>query len=68
MSKEDFISKARLIYGDRFDYRYVPDIILENYTSVPIFCSEHGLFYQTVYQHLNGVGCMLCRLKDEGKK
>lgn len=68
MCKKDFVNKAKAIYGDRFDYKYVPDIILENYTNIPIYCPEHGLFYQTVYQHLKGVGCMVCNVEKEMKK
>jgi len=60
MRKEDFIKKAILVHGDKYNYKCVPDIILNNDTPVPIVCPIHGLFYQTVYQHLNGVGCIKC--------
>lgn len=67
MTKKEFIEKATEIYGNEYDYSKVPDIKLENYTSIPIFCIKHGLFYQTVYQHLSGAGCMEC-IKDKNEK
>ena len=60
MSRDNFIEKAKQKYGDRYDYRGVPDIDLQPYTRVPIYCDKHGLFYQSVYDHLEGKGCFDC--------
>ena len=60
MSKQEFIEEANKIYGNEYTYEYVNDDNLEPYTSIPITCKKHGLFYQTVYQHLNGAGCFEC--------
>lgn len=64
MNKKEFIKKANEIYGNKYDYKEVPDIHLENYTMIPIICDKHGLFYQTVYEHLNEKGCFDCYTED----
>ena len=63
MTKAEFIEKAKEIYGDQYDYRGVPDKV-ENYSMVPIVCSKHGLFYQSVYDHLNREGCFKCKYNN----
>ena len=60
MTRKEFIEKAIEIYGDKYDYRSVPDIDLQPHASIPIYCEKHGLFYQTVYFHLQGIGCPNC--------
>lgn len=64
MTKQEFIEKAREIHGDKYDYKMIQDESLEPYTSVPIICNEHGLFWQSVYRHLSGIGCFECNRKD----
>lgn len=63
MSKAEFIEKARAIYGDKYDYSMVSEKI-ENYSVVPIKCCKHGLFYESVYNFLNGRGCFKCDNND----
>jgi len=63
VTKAEFIKKAKEIYGDQYDYRAVPDK-LENYSIVPIVCFKHGMFYQSVYNHLQGQGCFECEHND----
>lgn len=60
MTREEFIDKAKQIYGDKYDYRSVPNIDLQPYNNIPIFCDKHGLFFQSVYNHLQGKGCFEC--------
>lgn len=60
MTREEFIDKAVEKYGNKYDYRGVPDTNLQPYSTVPIHCEKHGLFYQTVYFHLQGIGCPNC--------
>lgn len=59
-SKEQFISKAKTVHGDRYDYSS------SNYTSnkskVNIICSIHGKFEQRPSDHLSGYGCYKCTL------
>lgn len=61
---EWFVEKAKRIHGDKYDYsksKYV------NWnTKVCIICKEHGEFWQTPGNHLNGFhaqGCPVCGRK-----
>ena len=57
----EFITRAKLIHGDKYDYSKV------NYSTtnekVSIVCSTHGEFKQTPYGHLSGLGCKKCGYK-----
>ena len=57
-NNNDFISDARCVHGDKYDYSKV-EYINAN-TKVCIICPEHGEFWQTPHSHLNGRGCQLC--------
>jgi len=61
-----FITKARILYGNRFDYSKV---IYSNIdTKVIIVCKKHGEFLQSPYNHLKGfAGCKLCMAKKLSK-
>lgn len=54
-----FISKARKIHGDKYDYSKV--IYTRNNEDVEIICPIHGSFKQTPNNHLHGEGCLKCR-------
>ena len=58
LTTEEFIKRAIEIHGDRYDYSKV------NYnnigTKVCIICKEHGEFWITPFNHLNGKGCSKC--------
>ena len=58
MSKEEFISRAIEIHGDKYDYSKV--IYINNRTKVTIICPEHGEFEQAPSVHLIGCGCPKC--------
>ena len=55
---EEFISKARNIHGDIYDYSLVN--YKNNNTQVEIICTEHGKFIQPPKDHLSGRGCPIC--------
>ncbi|MBQ9238175.1 hypothetical protein IJ556_00440 [bacterium] len=55
---EEFIKKAKAIYGDRYDYSKVE--YKGNKEKVCIICGEHGEFWQTPNNHLLGAGCPTC--------
>ena len=57
---EDFISDAKLIHGDKYDYSLVKYI--NNRVNVKIIRSKHGEFEQTPDAHLVGHGCQKCGL------
>lgn len=58
LTKEDFIEKARIVHGDKYDYSNVEYI--NSTTPVCIICPIHGEFWQTPNAHLNGHGCDQC--------
>ena len=64
----DFISEARELYGDFYEY---PDQPFQNRRGkVRIICPEHGEFLKTPQKHLSGQECSPCTLLrniSEGK-
>lgn len=58
MTTEEFITRAKAIHGDKYDYS------ISEYTGqkekVKIICSIHGIFEQQVGNHLQGKGCARC--------
>ena len=63
---ETFIKKAREVHGNKYDYSKVEYVNIK--TKVCIICPEHGEFWQTPYQHLNGSGCSKCGYIIRGNK
>ena len=58
LNTKDFIEKAKEVHGNKYDYSKVEYINTD--TKVCIICKEHGEFWQTPHQHLNGSGCKNC--------
>ena len=58
LTTEEFITKARKIHGDKYDYSKVEYI--NNLTKVCIICPIHGEFWQTPNRHLSGCNCPFC--------
>ena len=60
-SKKQFIEKATIIHGNKYDYSKV------NYKNcdmkIKITCFKHGEFLQTPFEHLQGKGCINCRIE-----
>ena len=54
----EFIKKAKIAHGDRYDYSKVTYV--NNHTKVKIICHEHGVFEQKPNGHLGGKGCLDC--------
>ena len=61
INKEEFIKKSISIHGNKYDYSKVEYI--NDKTKVCIICPEHGEFWQTPNNHLNGNNCPLCANK-----
>jgi very-short-patch-repair endonuclease len=55
---EEFIEKARLKHGDKYDYSKVVYDGVHN--TVIFICDEHGDFKQTPRNHLRSGGCKTC--------
>ena len=65
LTLEEFIERARLKHGDKYDYSKVDYKTCD--TNVIIICPIHGDFKQTPYKHTNmGRGCQICsRIKSD---
>lgn len=58
-SLEEFVQQARAVWGDRWDYTETKYTGAR--TKLAIKCPEHGVFWQTQSNHLDGkVGCTKC--------
>lgn len=55
---EEFISEARSVHGDRYDYSSAA--CSGNKKNIVISCKHHGVFTQSPYKHLHGSGCPRC--------
>jgi len=58
LTKEEFVEKAKLVHGDRYDYSQVA--YNGSHKKVCVICKEHGEFWQTPTGHLAGRGCSKC--------
>lgn len=58
MNTEEWISAARKVHGDRYDYGKV--LFVNAKTPVTIVCPKHGEFKQVPSEHLSGKGCRFC--------
>ncbi|MAS81688.1 MAG: hypothetical protein CMF45_03265 [Legionellales bacterium] len=58
VTTEDFIQRARIKHGDRYDYSKVTYVAAR--TKVTIICPLHGKFEQTPANHCTGHGCHEC--------
>lgn len=65
-STEQFISRAREVHGDKYDYSLVEYINAK--TPVKIICLKHGLFEQVPDTHTHSYGCPKCVLDIGNKK
>jgi hypothetical protein len=62
LTTEEFIKKSKSINGDKYDYSLVEYTGTNN--KIKIICNEHGEFFQRASAHIDGQGCMECRLKN----
>ncbi len=58
VTTKEFIEKAKLVHGDKYDYSLVNYI--NNINNIKIICPEHGEYEQTPNSHLNGNNCSKC--------
>jgi len=59
---DEWVERAKNVHGDKYDYSKT--IYVNARKKVLIICSEHGEFWQTPYDHLNGCGCLSCSGKN----
>lgn len=55
---EEFVSKAKGVHGDKYDYSKA--VYVNSQTHVIITCPVHGDFSQRPYSHVAGFGCARC--------
>lgn len=66
---ESFIQKAKYKHGDKYDYsNVVIDDVVNSKSKVKIICREHGLFMQTIDQHIRSNGCKKCSISKMNSK
>lgn len=58
VTPEQFVTRAREVHGDSYDYSNVAPSGWEN--DVIIVCKKHGPFNQLMSNHLKGCGCPRC--------
>lgn len=64
--RNEFIRKARLRHGDKYDYSLVEYV--NSQTPVKITCPIHGVFEQTPAAHVRGDNCPKCANAKRGAK
>jgi very-short-patch-repair endonuclease len=62
---KQFISEARKIHEDKYDYSKVEYI--KAHAKVCIICPIHGEFWQTPQNHLHGANCPYCNCGNKSK-
>ena len=58
LTTEQFISKAKSVNGDKYDYSRTKYV--NAHTPVTIICHKHGPFEIGPFKHLAGCGCQWC--------
>lgn len=64
-TQESFIEKCNKIHHHKYDYSKT--IYKSIRDKIIITCPEHGDFEQVTNTHLQGAGCLQCRLKQQTK-
>ncbi len=62
ITTKDFLKRAKVVHGDRYDYSDVTYV--RAHDDISIGCNVHGMFKQKPINHLSGVGCPVCGLKN----
>lgn len=69
MIVEDFLSRAKEVHGNKYDYSLVTkETFVDSHTDIEIICKKHGVFKQSPNQHLGGSGCYWCGKESMAQK
>lgn len=60
--QKDFINKSEILNNKKYDYSKV--FYSDIHTKVCIICPEHGEFWQSPLNHVNGSKCPKCAIND----
>lgn len=63
LTTEEFVRKAKEVHGDFYGYSLTD--YANSYTKVKIICPIHGVFEQKPNAHLNGRGCLKCKIANQ---
>lgn len=63
---EQFVEEANIVHNGKYDYSKTD--YKGKDAKVCIICPEHGEFWQTPHNHLNGAGCPKCKYKNFSEK
>jgi G:T-mismatch repair DNA endonuclease (very short patch repair protein) len=66
LTAEQFISRAKEVHGDKYDYSKVDYKSMD--ATVKIICPTHKAWMQTPSNHLAGKGCKYCSVGNTSKK
>lgn len=58
LTTDEFIRRAKLVHGERYDYDTV--VYVKSSSKLKITCKAHGVFEQNAHNHLKGVNCPKC--------
>ena len=61
-SYPQILKEALDVHQGRYSYGGDGDWYVNNKSKWEIYCSKHGVFYQSVIKHLKGQGCPKCRI------
>jgi hypothetical protein len=64
---EDFKSRCIEIHNSKYNYSLIKEY-KNNKTKIKIICPIHGIFEQSVQNHLKGQGCPICAQAMKNKK
>jgi very-short-patch-repair endonuclease len=65
-NNELLISEFKKIHLDKYNYSLVEFAGVSN--KIKVICNTHGIFEQTIYHHLKGQGCKLCKSNSIGEE
>ena len=63
---EQFVEEANIVHNGKYDYSKTD--YKGKDAKVCIICPEHGEFWQTPHNHLNGAGCPKCKYENFSEK
>jgi Zn ribbon nucleic-acid-binding protein/very-short-patch-repair endonuclease len=64
ITMDSFMKRAKLVHGEKYDYSLVENPYSK--VKVKIICPTHGLFEQSVGDHLSGAKCPKCSMMEVG--
>lgn len=61
LTTDEFIRRSKEAHGEKYDYS--KSVYTKWALKICIICPEHGEFWQTAGEHINGKGCRQCGLQ-----